>query len=638
MFLSVAMFLLASLHGQNQPAWMWGDSIQGTSQHGHIEVVCDSQDNYYVVTGEGSTSGKLMKYSIYGELLWSIDLYNSSVSMGVIPRYMAIDSSDNLYLLGLWQTRVMLVKMSTEGNFLWMRYTTITESNGTRLHSLGIDSTGNPVILYYGQLSNPSIPSIYWVGDSQQGQNTRFMKFSPDGNVLINRQIDSLARSVQYGDLKAGLYCSSNGEIYLHGETQAGQFEGFNLGYPQTNTYFVFVCKYDSSLQPQQLTKLYQYTDYGGNVCITGGIIQSDDGSIIVSGGLFNGTWTGGPVSQPGGWFTGKLGNDTLWEWLIPIGGHEIRKDSEGNYLLGFRGGVHKINDNGTLIYTENATLSGQQVHNKDTSIALDSNDDCVIGISNILESIVFDENQVSCNGLAFVGKAGIPRPKLETSPQALNLGISFPGFESSYSPLTLYNRGTGPLAISSFETPAYPGMWAIQGIDMTTPGITIQPGGEQVIMLNFLPTGVQAYADTLCINYNNAADPVKKVRLTAIGEYITPAAVEGVNVEISGYNANLSWLPVTQTIHVTPITPDLYVVLYNETPYEDDLHYYYLTNTPGLEATHYGVARFRDQMFYKVVAVKFYRDQEPNVFDILRNTSKCRSWSEIKGLLLIAR
>lgn len=125
---------------------------------------------------------------------------------------------------------------------------------------------------------------------------------------------------------------------------------------------------------------------------------------------------------------------------------------------------------------------------------------------------------------------------------------------------------------------------------------------------------------------------------ITGIGEHVPPAAVEGVHVNIIGNDAFISWLPVTQTIYGTPMTPDLYVVLYNETPYEDDNYYYYLTSTENLSTIHTRVALFRDAMFYRVVAVKFNREGESDVLAALNSSREEILWSELKTRLANVR
>lgn len=73
--------------------------------------------------------------------------------------------------------------------------------------------------------------------------------------------------------------------------------------------------------------------------------------------------------------------------------------------------------------------------------------------------------------------------------------------------------------------------------------------------------------------------------------------------------DAIITWDPVTETIYGTPITPDGYLVLYNESAYEnDDKFYYFLWDVrDGTSFTHPRVVLHRNQMFYRVVAYKDY-------------------------------
>lgn len=99
---------------------------------------------------------------------------------------------------------------------------------------------------------------------------------------------------------------------------------------------------------------------------------------------------------------------------------------------------------------------------------------------------------------------------------------------------------------------------------------------------------------------------------------YVPPATPQGIAVDISNaVDAVITWQPVTQTIYGSPIIPDGYIVLYNETPFEDSDHlYYYLWDvTNGTTFTHGGVARRRAQMYYRVVA---YKDIDGRLAEIL--------------------
>lgn len=115
---------------------------------------------------------------------------------------------------------------------------------------------------------------------------------------------------------------------------------------------------------------------------------------------------------------------------------------------------------------------------------------------------------------------------------------------------------------------------------------------------------------------------------------FVPPAAPDNVNVDISNsVNAVITWDAVTQTIYGSPITPDGYIVLYNESPYEHDEHFYYfLWNvTSGTSFTHPWVARFRDQMYYRIVA---YKDYDGRLAAILSNSreKQALSWADIKA------
>lgn len=82
------------------------------------------------------------------------------------------------------------------------------------------------------------------------------------------------------------------------------------------------------------------------------------------------------------------------------------------------------------------------------------------------------------------------------------------------------------------------------------------------------------------------------------------PAPPQNVNVQIvNTWDALISWQAVTHTVTGVPITPDGYIVLYNETPHQEPQYYYFLAETSLLSHLHPNIARFRDQFYYRVVA-----------------------------------
>ncbi|MCB5262394.1 MAG: hypothetical protein LHW64_01095 [Candidatus Cloacimonetes bacterium] len=115
---------------------------------------------------------------------------------------------------------------------------------------------------------------------------------------------------------------------------------------------------------------------------------------------------------------------------------------------------------------------------------------------------------------------------------------------------------------------------------------------------------------------------------------YVPPAEPSGVSVDTSSnQDAVISWDAVTQTMYPynTPITPDGYIVLYNETPYEDDRLYYFLGRSFTTNFTHPNVVEFRDQMFYKVLAYKYYSREESAALENLlqRRGDKAILWQD---------
>ncbi len=117
---------------------------------------------------------------------------------------------------------------------------------------------------------------------------------------------------------------------------------------------------------------------------------------------------------------------------------------------------------------------------------------------------------------------------------------------------------------------------------------------------------------------------------------FAPPEAPGNVNVDISNnVSAIITWDPVTQTILGTPITPDGYIVLYNESPYEENEHFfYYLWDvTSGTSFTHVGVAQHRDQMYYRVVAYKDYEGRMAAILEAARNNPESKlSLADLKA------
>ncbi len=120
---------------------------------------------------------------------------------------------------------------------------------------------------------------------------------------------------------------------------------------------------------------------------------------------------------------------------------------------------------------------------------------------------------------------------------------------------------------------------------------------------------------------------------------HLPPAAPENLVVDTAnGLHALLSWDAVTQTIppYNLPFSPDGYIILYNETPAEDEQSYYFLGRSYINSFAHLDVVEFRNQMFYMVKAYKNYSRAEAEALEALLQSSKTQriTWDAAKALL----
>jgi hypothetical protein len=111
------------------------------------------------------------------------------------------------------------------------------------------------------------------------------------------------------------------------------------------------------------------------------------------------------------------------------------------------------------------------------------------------------------------------------------------------------------------------------------------------------------------------------------------PMMPQNVTVTIiNNEDALISWNAVTHNTLGYPVTPDGYIVLYSEVPSLEFQYFYFLTETSSLSATHHRVARFRDDMYYRVIA---YIDEEGRMAEFLSglqsDPNKVISWAELK-------
>lgn len=658
---SVASFLTA----QSQD-WLWATGTGSTGNDRGNSIVYDGDGYCYItgyiagVTSFGSTTLNNPNGGIYvaktdnaGNWVWAV----SAGASGCGGAGIAMDANGDIVVTGYFSGSatfgttnltssgyrdIFVAKLSSTGIWIWA-----VRAGGGGDNDEGFDlATDQNLNIYV---------TGYFIGTASFGASS----ITGIGNVSSDIFVAKLSGSgtwiwAQRGggssaDYSYGIAVDNSGNVFITGQfRESASFGSISLTLGYVN---IFVAKLNQSGN-------FVWVKYTGNSMEaqhSGMSIDVDDtGCIYVTGEFremanFGGTILIGSWNSPNV-FIAKMNNNGTWLWAKSAGGssydsgYSIAVDSNGNaYTSGtFSGtatfGNQTFTSNGFDIFVSKLDSSGNWQWTKTAGAefcrsiaASDMGEVYITGDFSV--SATFGTTTITSNGSyydIYTAKLNEPGTVLLSS-HRINFGNGYLGQETAYQPVILKNVVSTDITITSIHLMSMPSSFQYL---YNSPDYLLEPGETDTIYVKFTPQSAGVVSDTLYVVNNSTNAPIIRIKLIGTGEYVPPAAVEGVNVEISGYNANLSWLPVTQTIHGTPVTPDVYVVLYNETPYEDDLHYYYLTYTPGLEATHYGVARFRDQMFYKVVAVKFYRDAEAILLRSIMGQEGVCTWGDLKTIL----
>jgi PKD repeat protein len=205
-----------------------------------------------------------------------------------------------------------------------------------------------------------------------------------------------------------------------------------------------------------------------------------------------------------------------------------------------------------------------------------------------------------------------LPRyPLLNPPILSIRFGNIYLGSQSDPYLLLLKNTGTATLTITSVSFQQINSPFSVPS---AISPIEIAEGDSVMLSVVFTPQHAVTVSDSLLIHCNSVNLPEVSISLTGTGIYVPPAPPENVAIMMDGYNAIISWDAVTQTIFGTPIEPDYYLIFYNGSSDPENGLYYYLWDTPGLQFTHHLVGLHAQQMFYHVIAYKYYGRGEPDL------------------------
>jgi PKD repeat protein len=173
----------------------------------------------------------------------------------------------------------------------------------------------------------------------------------------------------------------------------------------------------------------------------------------------------------------------------------------------------------------------------------------------------------------------------------------------SSYQPVVYSNTGTANLVVSDINFIDVP-----EHFEMLHQmrNVMLEPGEIDTLYVRFAPQTVGTLVATLFITSNAVNQPLISIRLQGTGLYVPPKAPENVDITMDGYDAVITWDPVTENEHGEPIDPDFYAVYYNGSS-DIEGQYYFHGLSYNTDYTHDHVSMFADHMFYMVKAIKIY-------------------------------
>jgi len=206
--------------------------------------------------------------------------------------------------------------------------------------------------------------------------------------------------------------------------------------------------------------------------------------------------------------------------------------------------------------------------------------------------------------------------PRISADPAIVDFGrVNINGSPATLE-LVISNTGNQELTISSI---ALESLSATFGIETEQRTQLIAPGASITILLSFAPATVGQFSTNLTLISNALNQPELTIPLTGYGIDASTSYPSNVQLQIIGNHVHLSWNPVLSDPLGDPFTPAGYVVLYSENADVVIDNYFFLALCEETQHVHYDVARFRNKMFYSIVAI----DQQT------RNTLQSRGWQD---------
>ncbi len=646
--------------------WLWAMKAGGSLGDASYGIAVASDGSIYLtgyfygfatfgltsLTSGGSQDLFVAKLDATGNWIWAKKAGGSGNEYG---SSIAIDVNANVYLTGYFQGNahfgttslsssgeydIFVTKLDTNGNWLWAkRAGGIGNDSG---YDLAVDSDANVFITGYFT-GNANFGSFSL--SSNGGYDLFVAKLDTNGNWLM-----AIRAGGQLDDIARGIALGTDGNAYLTGHFSFYSFFGsFTL--QGIGLYDIFIAKLDSNGN-----WVWAYRA-GGLDSDIGYDIAVDANTNIYLTGDFRGTADFGTTSLSSNGvydiFVAKLDTNGNWLMALSAGGinqdncRGITVDEDGCvFLTGFfewsaSFGTVSLVSNGyedvfivklsppdpivsfsadvteglgplDIQFTDSSLPGGAPITDwfwdfgdGGTSVAQNPVHTYLLpGIYSVSLSVTNGLNLNSVKErINYINVLEQVWQLTLIGNQTMNFGSVFVEEHSADYPIVLYNTGTMDINISNVYTTESPSHF-----ELISPfqQFNLAHGETESVIIRFSPQLVGEISDTLCIVNNSSNQPILKIKLTGTGLHVQPKAPQMVYVSMSGNNAHLSWEPVIENMHDVAMTPDYYFIYSANKP---EGEYVFLGLTQNLSYIHPNVGLGAKRMFYRVTAVKFYRD-----------------------------
>jgi hypothetical protein len=283
-------------------------------------IKVDSSGNVYIV---GSASGSfsitlfIAKFNDTGVLQWQRILDGTATSE--YSAGLALDSSNNVYIVGYNFTSLIVAKYDTDGVIQWERK--VGTSNNTYGLGIAVDSSNNVYVTGYTNSQGAG------------GQDAIIIKYNSSGTLQWQRTLGN-----SYNGYATDIDVDSSGNVYIVGDLSFG-------GQPA-----IMIAKYNTSGTIQW----QEYLSFGGFLNSPGrGITVDSSNNVYITG--YN---TGGTC------YLAKFDTNGNVQWQRAVDsliGYRVTVDSSSNvYIIGstFAGKcfIAKYNTSGTIQWQRDLT------------------------------------------------------------------------------------------------------------------------------------------------------------------------------------------------------------------------------------------------------------------------------------------